>query len=231
MKSQFPVVRSAFFNSRIRIFLTLLICGLLTLPGCNYVVFLGYLIGGPPSIEPRFDADTGKSMTDYEVTVAVVCYTPTELKWDFDKIDYEVGKYVSFRLGEHKVKFVNPDIVRAWLDKNPDWDHPEEIGAALGVTYVVYIDMHAFSLYEKDSANLYRGRCEALVSVYEMLEDGSGDKVWGKEVTSVYPLRAPRSTSEVTYTTFKKQYLSRLSEEIGRLFYEHYAGDDILDAT
>ena len=26
------------------------------LPGCNQLMLLGYLIGGPPSIEPDFDA-------------------------------------------------------------------------------------------------------------------------------------------------------------------------------
>ncbi|MEO1995451.1 MAG: hypothetical protein ABGZ17_09265 [Planctomycetaceae bacterium] len=200
------------------------------LAGCNYVVFLGYLIGGPPSIEPAFDLETNKSLTDYEVTVAVVCYAPKELKWDFENIDYEVGKYVAYRMGEHKIKFVNPDIVRDWLDKNPDWDHPEEIGEALGTSYVIYIDMHEYGLYEEATAHLFRGHAEVMVSAYEMSDDGSGDKIFSKELTSKYPLHAPRSTSEVTYSTFKRQYLSRLSEEIGRMFYESYNGDDIHDA-
>jgi len=209
---------------------TVLVASVAGLSGCNYVVFLGYLIGGPPSIEPAFDQETNKSLTDYEVTVAVVCYAPKELKWDFDNIDYEVGKYVAFRLGEHKIKFVNPDIVRDWLDKNPEWDHPEEIGAALGTSYVIYIDMHDYGLYEEATAHLFRGHAEVMVSAYEMSDDGSGDKIFSKELTSKYPLHAPRSTSEVTYSTFKKQYLSRLSEEIGRMFYESYNGDDIHDA-
>lgn len=201
------------------------------LSGCNYFILLGYLLGGPPSIEPPFDADTKKSMTDYETSVAVVCYAPNDLKWDFDKVDSEIAKYVSFRLGEHKIKFVNPDVTQSWLDKNPDWDHPEEIGEALGVTYVIYIDLHEFSLYEEGSATLYRGRAEALISVFEMDEEGAGEKIWTKELTSEFPTRAPRSTSDVTYNTFKKQYLSRLSDQIGRYFYEHFALDDIHEAT
>ena len=199
--------------------------------GCNYVVLLGYLIGGPPSIEPDFDAMTRQSMTDRDVTVAVVCYAPTELKWDFDRIDADIGKYVSYRLNQHHIKTVSPDVVRAWLDQNSDWDKPEEIGAELNVTYVVYIDLHKYTLYEPDSQNLYRGQAEAVVSVYQMDELGDGEKVYSKAITSEYPLRAPRSTGEVTYSTFRKQYLARLSEEIGRLFYEYYNGDDIPDAV
>ena len=32
--------------------------------------------------------------------------------------------------------------------------------------------------------------------------------------------------TEVSFETFKKEYLSRLSEELGRLFYEYNNGDD-----
>ena len=199
--------------------------------GCNYVVLAGYLLGGPPSIEPHFDALTNQSMTDMDVKVAVVCYAPTKLKWDFSEIDHEIAKYVSFRLRDHEIKVVNPDYVRAWLDKNPDWDMVEEIGRDLDVTYVIYIDVSDYSLYEENSANLYRGRAEVFVSVFEMDESGEGDKIYTKELNSRFPILAPRATSDVSYQTFKRHYLSRLSEEIGRLFYEHYNGDEIIDAT
>lgn len=220
-----------FAAKRIRIVLTLaaLTVGMAA-SGCNYVVMLGYLIGGPPSIEPDFDIMTKASMTDKDVTVAVVCYAPTELKWDFDEVDLEIAKYVTNRLFLHKIKVVDPDRIRDWIDKHEDWDKPEEIGAAFKTKYVIYIDMHKYSLYEENSANLYRGRAEALVSVIEMDNDGNGEKIYTKEITSAYPLAAPRATSEVTYGRFKKEYLSRLSEEIGRLFYEHYNGDDMADA-
>lgn len=199
--------------------------------GCNYIVLAGYLIGGPPSIEPDFDAQTKKSMTAKDVTVAVVCFAPTDIKWDFDKIDNEIAKYVTFRLHSHKIKVVNPDSVRAWLDENGEWDQPTEIGAAFNVNYVVYIDLQKYSLFEEDSSNLYRGRAEGMVSVYEMDETGDGEKIYTKEIVSKYPLAVPRDTHEVTYSKFKREYLSRLAEEIGRLFYEYYHGDDIPDAT
>ena len=74
---------------RWRLGLPALALAAVSLSGCNYFIALGYLIGGPPSVEPDFDAQTAKSFTDKGVTVAVVCYAPTELKWDFDEIDYE----------------------------------------------------------------------------------------------------------------------------------------------
>lgn len=205
----------------------------LTCTGClKPLIFWGYLLGGPPSIEPDFDRMTQKSMTDKDATVAVVCYAPLDVKYDFSAIDHELAKYLTYRLVQHKVKVTNPDQVRAWLDENPDnWDEPSEIGKALGVKYVVYIELESFNLWEEHSHDLLRGHAEGTVSVIEIDEDGEGEKIFTKEITSLFPTVAPRAATEVPFATFKQQYLARLSEEIGRLFYEHYNGDDIPDAT
>ncbi len=200
---------------------------LFALSGCNYVIPIAYLIGGPPSIEPDFDVMTHKSFTAKDVTVAVVAYAPPELKWDFPMIDHEVARYAAFRLTQNGIKVITPDRIRQWLDEHDDWDKPEEIGRAFKCTYVVYIDISKFSLYEENSTTLYRGRSENYVTVYEMDGDGVGEKIYSRELVSQFPIRGPRSTSETTLTGFKREYLSRLSEEIGWLFYEHYNGDDM----
>ncbi len=203
----------------------------LTLTGCNQFILLSYLLTGPPSIEPDFDATTRKSMTSHGVTVAIVCYAPTEVKWDTAEIDQQIAKHVAFRLHSKKIKTVAPDAVQAWLDEHSDWDEPEEIGRALGVNYVIYIDVERFSLFEENSANLRRGRTEGLVKVFEMNEQGNGDMIYSKEIVSVYPTQIARDATLTSYDGFKREYLSRLSEEIGRLFYEYYNGDDVHAAT
>lgn len=199
--------------------------------GCNYVVGLGYLLGGPPSIEPDFDRMTNKSLTDRDVRVAVACYAPTELKWDNAEIDREIAEFVSYRLHEHKITVCSPERVRAWMNANPDWDKPEEIGEGVDVTHVVFIDLSKFSLYEPDASHLYRGRAECVVNVVEKQPSGDWDEIYVKEHISAYPLAAPRPTSQESFSSFKRHYLERLSEEVGRLFYEYYNGDDLPDVT
>ncbi len=212
--------------------LALLLAVMVIIPGCNYFIPIAYLIGGPPSIEPDFDTMTHKSMSDKDVSCAVVVYVPQEVEWNHPKIDHEVARYISFRLVSNHIKVINPDQIRAWLDTHDqDWDRPEEIGKAFDTTYVIYVDLSKFSLFEEGSTTLYRGRSECYVSVYEMDEDGHGESIYSKEMISQYPIRSPRSTSEMTLTQFKRSYLSRLSEEIGWLFYEHYNGDEIGHAT
>lgn len=198
------------------------------LSGCNYIVALGYLIGGPPSIEPDYETMTSKSLTDKGVVVAVVCYAPKEVLYDFSRIDREVARLVSYRLHDHKVKVIQPDVVFKWLDENPDYDEAEELGKGVGATHVVAIDIASFSIYEENTHELYRGRSEGMVTVYEV--DKEGD-VYSKELQSRFPLAVPRSTYDISRQAFLTQYLYRMSEEIGRLFYEHYNGDDISDAT
>jgi hypothetical protein len=198
--------------------------------GCNYLVFLGYMIGGPPTVEPDYEKMTKKSLTDKGVKVAVVCFVPDEIRLNFLNVDKDIAKYVAHRLGAHDVKVVHPDRVQDWLDTHDDWDRPEEIAEATGATHIIFIDVHKYSLFGKDSHDVYQGRCEAQVSVSEFQKDaGDADRIYTKEVTSIYPLEVPRPQSETPYEQFRRQYLGRLSEEIGRLFYEYEKGDDIAD--
>jgi hypothetical protein len=196
--------------------------------GCNMFILFGYLLGGPPSIEPDFDTQTKKSLSEEEKKVLILCYAPTEVKWDFEAIDRELAKHVSHRLNQNHIKVVHPDAVQAWLDQNSDWDKPQQIGADLKADYVIFIELSTYSLYEENSSNLFRGRSDVIVSVYEMdKETGDGDVIYNKEVASRFPLHEPVSTHDMSYYDFRRLYMSRLSEEIGWLFYEHYAGDDI----
>ena len=119
--------------------------------------------------------------------------------------------------------------MQEWLDKHEDWDKPEEIAEATGATHVIFIDVHKYNLFEENSHELFRGRSEVLVSVYKMHKGEGAEKIYTKEITSLYPLSAPRATSELSYDRFRKQYLARLSEEVGRLFYEYFNGDDMAD--
>lgn len=198
-----------------------------SLSGCRVGMLLGLLIAGPPTVEPEFDKQNdGESMTDKGVSVAVVCFAPPEVRYSFDNIDNELAKSVSFRLVEHKIKVIPPDLVRAWMDENKDWDKPEEIGAAFKATYVIYIDLNKFSLFEEGSTSLYRGRSESSVSVWKMDEDGTAEKIFNEEKISKFPQQQPISPDE-SYANFKARYLYRLSDEIGRYFYEYYLSDEI----
>ncbi|HUE15185.1 MAG TPA: hypothetical protein VMR25_13525 [Planctomycetaceae bacterium] len=206
-----------------------ILAGVLSASGCTYVVLLGYLIGGPPSIKPDFDKLTKESLTDKGVKVAVVCFAPDEIRLNFIDVDKDIANYVAHRLIQNKIQVVHPDRVQEWLDKHDDWDKPDEVGEATGATHVIFVDVHKYNLFEENSHELFRGKAEVLVSVFKMQKGDQAEKIYTKEITSLYPLTAPRATSEISYDRFRRQYLGRLSDEVGRLFYEYFNGDDIAD--
>ncbi|MFG0333253.1 MAG: hypothetical protein ACF8TS_07830 [Maioricimonas sp. JB049] len=203
-----------------------LLAGIMALlPGCSQFVLLGLLLGGPPTVEPDFDSETGLSLKGKDITVAVVCYAPTELKWNFPKIDAEVSSAVAYRLAEHGINVIHPDYIRAWVDENSDWERADEIGRAFKADFVIELELASFGLYEENSTTLFRGRTEAYVNVFEMDEVGAGERIFTKEIDFAFPTRVPRSTYDQTPISFKREYLSRLSEKIGFLFYERFSGD------
>ena len=203
--------------------------------GCKQFILFSYLLGGPPSIEPQFDKQTGKSLTDHGVVVAVVCFADNDLKYNHDSIDAYVEAGIATHLAQHQIVTIDPQRVRSWLRENPDWDRAPEIGAGVTdaegkhPTHIIYVDLLDYGLYEKDSANLYRGRAEATVSVFEMDPSGNGEgtKIFTEELRSQYPRLTAVGTDSVTYSAFRGNYIRRLTDEIGRFFYEYYNGDDI----
>lgn len=202
------------------------LCAALT--GCAQFVLLSYLIGGPPSVEPDFDAETGLSLSGKDLTTAVVCYAPTELKWNFPNIDDEVAAQATYRLRDHNIKVIDPDYIRAWIDEHPDWEQAAEIGKVFQTDFVVEIELESFSLYEEgNSTSLYRGRTVGFIYVTQMNEDGTGERVFSKELDFAFPTRVPRSAYDQSLASFKREYLSRLSERIGWMFHESYTGDMI----
>jgi hypothetical protein len=203
---------------------------LLGMTGCQPIMMLSYLVGGPPTVQPDFEKNTKKEKLSTKGKVTLVyCYASKELKWDNESVDYELAKFVSFQLMNNNIKVEDPDRVYAWLDKNPRWNKPTEIGAAFkNVDYIVHIDLMNYSLFEENSVNLNRGRAECIVNVYKMDSDHKdGTRIYSHTVKSLYPTNTPIYSSTMPQNEFKKRYLAFLSNEIGRLFYPTETGQDI----
>lgn len=211
----------------------LLLCfSIASMSGCTQFVLISYLIHGPPTIEPDFDSETGKSLSEPKKTVAVVCFAPKELQWKFPQIDNQIATAVAYRLGQNHIKVIHPDYVKAWTDAHPEWEKAAEIGKAFEANYVIEIELAEFTLHEGSSTTLYRGKSEAYVHVVEMeLVDkqltGEGERIFTKELDFEFPTRVPRSSHDQSLSSFQAEYLSRLSERIGFLFYERFTGDMI----
>lgn len=203
------------------------------LSGCNIFMIAAYLISGPPSVEPDFEVATRSSLTDEDATVAVACYVPVDLRADIgnENLDREIARLVTQKLTLNKIKVREPNAVRQWMDRNPDWEEPGEIAEAMQVSHVIYIDVSRFSLWEENSATLLRGRADAVVTVHSVEDGDDAVEIYGRDVATKYPLAVPRDSSVQNPGKFRQEFLLRVAEEIGRLFYPHWNGDDFGSAS
>jgi len=197
------------------------------LPGCAQAVLLGYLIGGPPSIAPSFDTETGKSIVATGDKVIVICYADPQIKLKYPKIDTELATRCSMLMETQDITMEHPDYVRAWIDEHRDWETADEIAKEFDAKYVIEIELMDLTLYEENSAVLLRGNSQGYVNCYEITPSGSSEKIYSTEIDFTYPTRVARSTYDTTELTFKRDYLSRLSEVIGQHFYPRARGDRI----
>ena len=197
------------------------------LPGCAQFVLIGLLLGGPPHIEPDFDREVGESLVGTSKKVVVICYADPQIKLKYSKIDTEIATYISRLMQVNRIDVVEPDYVRAWIDEHPNWETADEIGEALKAEYVVEIELVNFDLYEPHSATLFRGRTTAYLNVYHVTEGTKSSRVFTRDVNFMFPTKVPRSTYDQTEISFKREFLSRLAEEVGFMFYPSYNGDKI----
>jgi hypothetical protein len=199
------------------------------LSGCQPIMMLVYLIGGPPTTEPDFNRKAKKESLAAKGKVTLVyCYAPKELKWDNESVDYDLAKHVAYQLMGNKIRVVDPDRVNTWLDKNSRWNKPAEIGAAFKADYIIHIDLMDYSLFETTSQFLYRGRADCIVNVIKMdNEHKNGTVIYTHPIKSNFPINGPVDSASMPYNEFKKRYLSFLSDQVGRLFYPTETGNDI----
>jgi len=198
------------------------------LTGCQSILTLGYLIGGPPSSDPDFHQKTKQSLDKKGTTVLVYCYAPKELKWDNERLDYDVAKHLAHQLMQRGIAVIDPDRVAAWLDKHDKWSKVSEIGKAFKVDYVIHVDVKDYSLFEPRSPNLYRGHADVMVHVVKMDESRrDGNMIYTTGVKSHFPTRGPVDQNQMSLAEFKKRYLSALTFEIGTLFFSTETGDEI----
>lgn len=197
-----------------------LMLALLPLTGCMGFAAFKYIFDGEPTIDPEF--------TQLEdAKVAVVCYASSNIRYSFDSVDTDIAKKLARLLQQQVdgIEIVEPDLVESWLDQHANWSDVTKIGKEFQADYVVFADIQEFSIYEKKSPNMYRGRSYVDIRVYDVKNEG--DIVYEEDLESFYPLGRPIPIGEKREKSFRREYVMRLANEIGRHFYPYLPGEDV----
>jgi hypothetical protein len=92
------------------------------------------------------------------------------------------------------------------------------------------VSLEQVTFLEPDSPHLYRGNSTGSVTVYEVVEETGfkrANQVFSHEYRSTYPRHFPISRDQTQERTFRENYVSRICDEIARLFYDYPGGDDV----
>ena len=157
--------------------------------------------------------------------VVVICRPLTELTYSCStapgELAAEVGRQLKAHLGR-KIKLVDPDDVADWTDEHPVEDYAE-IGRNLEADMVLGIDLLSFDTLLGQT--LLQGKSQVKVAVYDLKNDG--EIVFEKSLPQfVFPENNGIPTQDKPEDEFRRQYISVLADEIGKLFYphDHFAG-------
>lgn len=190
----------------------------------NTLLFLGYMLGGPPTIEPEFDSAICGSLIDDHSKVLVICNADGVDKSTNGDLAEVLSNQVGARLEENSI-----NVVSAFKENLREGNAKTEkdlasIGKSAKADYVISIQVKEFSLYEPNVKDLYRGRTTGKLSVIRVK---NGENIFERDYSDVYPIREPVPTSDISFAKFKTLAINHLSEKIGRHFYVNYASEDI----
>lgn len=215
--------------------------------GCSPLNVIGFIFAHPekqPAPFPlTFDKDSPKKDKE-EVVVLILPQLAPGTKAEFVTADRDLASKLAKALPEQlkenkekklKMKVISPTQVDKFKMANPQWKQMSagEIGKKLGADFVLEIYMDKMRLYQQGSLNqIYEGRAELSVTVYEVGAEESGFKGRYPDpekypLSFSFPRTGVRDASSMSESEFKKQFLENLTAEIVRFHVASQPNDDI----
>ena len=159
--------------------LTILLATAGLVGGCNLLAWPLHAIAyqAPKVKKAEFDGLAGK-------TVAVVPYAGLDVLYEHPQVREELIAAVNSQLRQHveDVRTVAAGRIVRYQDGNTRWDSMplSEVGRKLAVDCVLYISVSEFSVHERGSINLGKGRISAAISVWDTqpVEPGTSQCLW-----------------------------------------------------
>ncbi len=215
-------------------FILFLCTTLISTNGCSLFVMAGKMFLGDPMIGDDFGNFTQKPMTDGKSKVAILCSVFESIK-DYDAgLQIELFNEISRKMSIHEINIIKPHLVARWIDDNGGQiDDLEGLAEEVEADYIVNIEVTQFSYREENSPNLFRGRCDGKVTVFEYPHEessekpsGPGKQVYEKSFKSTHPTHQPVPADQTSELIFRKKFINRVGDEIARMFFKHRAGSD-----
>jgi hypothetical protein len=191
--------------------LTGLLAALATAGGCTSALATAVWLIKGPDIPAEFDGLRDKR-------VVVVCRPMTTSLYLHPGVAKDISRQIGRLLTAHvrRIEVIDQRKVDEWVDTNT-WDEYTEIGQALEADMVLGIDLEDFKIYEGQT--LFQGRADYAIKVYDCQ---TGELAFERfPPQAVYPPNHVVSTSTMQESTFRREFVGVLADQIARHFYPH----------
>jgi len=210
--------------------------------GCSPLNVIGFMFARddklPAPYPLTFDKESPKQEKD-EVVVLLLPQLAPGTNAQFVTADRELAAKLSRALPEQskenkdkkKMRVISPTQVDKFKMAHPQWKQMSagEIGQKLGADFVLEIYLDKMRLYQPGSLNnIYEGRAEVSVSIYEVGTEG-GDFKDKYPLSFAFPKTGVRDASAISESEFKKLYLENLTAEIVRQHVDSRPSSGIAD--
>jgi hypothetical protein len=207
----------------------LLLATLLTIAcGCvNLGAMFSKMFLGDPQIDASFKQRTGVELKNKQVII--YCTAPATLPDEYSSIAFDLQKQISQRMELRGIKVISPNQVSRAVDDKGGQAEPAMLASTFpDVEYILIINLGNFDCREPNSPNLYRGFASGMIHGYAARGDADGarhaSRIFEKEFQVEHPTH-PVPRDSMSLSAFSKQFLDRLSDEIGRVFYDYRTSD------
>ena len=215
----------------------LALLAVVSISGCQIVIGTLMTLQGRPMTTCEFTSMTKKKLSEKGKKVVVLCSPTAQAQSEEPSLDLDIIDSVSRRLQTDSVDVVDPYKVGAWIDENGGIKEETPlapIGTKFNADYIVLFKFNKFGYAAPNTPGMYQGHASYKVVVVEMVKDkdatdGKRAKViYNRAFESKFPTNRPVAADEAgTLELFKSKYMSRISEDLTRLFVDFRPEDEI----
>lgn len=198
--------------------------------GCNLPTLCYFLLNPDPKQDARLKRLADDADDDKEIKVVILANVPPDIRPEFIRVDRELGSLLAQHLGagfkenKENVTIVPPRKVERYKDDHPDWKamEPIDIGKHFEADYVIYLDVHELSMYERGSGNLmYRGRTDMTVLLYDVHKPDEDPVKQPFQKDFPTGSKGPIPIDDMSVSTFRQSFLDYLTKQLAWFFTEH----------
>jgi len=191
-----------------------------SLAGCHLGKFLVYLVAPQTKkVAAECPKLPGRS-------VVIVVYCDRRVQYEYPNVCLSLSSAVAEELARNvkKLNVIDPRRVVRYQDGNIYWEEMDktQLGKAFGADYILFLSLVEYGTREPGSLNLYRGRINAQVSLYDVSMPERDARVWqARSLRAVYPEHSPAGVLRESDGAVRDKVERLFADKLAKKFYDH----------